>query len=331
MSDSDSDSDSESEESENQTELKQIFSSIKDTTTCLFRLTMAIRDPAPESQHRSAITIDKSHFEEWDVTHARSKFPESEDFLWQRSGHAISSRRQYLCYREEHHQKLAKNTDLIGMEAPRTQYTSNSTEATPLPLVARASSFDVFDGDDALSQTSYAPSEGATIRVPQLPKEAREQEHYECPLCFMIVSIHTKKSWKNHVYRDLHPYYCTFKDCATADRLYDSRHEWFKHELEAHRTSWQCVAGCDKILDSKSAFEKHVETNHAELASPAMLTALKRTAMRSAGLTTQASCPFCNETMSLKALQRHVGRHQEQLALFALPPNLDNTEDEDRD
>lgn len=200
LSDSDSDSDSDvdfpdDESGQADSELKQIFSSIKTTVTCLFRLSMAIRDPAPETQHRSTIMIDKSHFENWDVTHTRSKFPDCGEYLQERLGQAISGRRHWLSYREEHHQKLIKNVELIGIEAPKTQYTSNSTEATPLP-VNRVSSFEVLDENDALSQTSYAPSENATIRVPKLPKIAQEQEHYECPFCFMIVSIHDKKAWK---------------------------------------------------------------------------------------------------------------------------------------
>ncbi|KAF2640947.1 hypothetical protein P280DRAFT_543899 [Massarina eburnea CBS 473.64] len=62
-----------------------------------------------------------------------------------------------------------------------------------------------------------------------------------------------------------------------------------------------------------------------------MLSALNQTAMRSADISSQASCPFCTAKMSLQALQRHIGRHQEQLALFALPSNLDSTENGEKD
>jgi hypothetical protein len=44
----------------------------------------------------------------------------------------------------------------------------------------------------------------------------------------------------------------------------------------------------------------------------------------------EISCPFCQEALlSVKEYQRHVGRHQEQLALFALP-SLQTTDDDDR-
>ncbi|KAF2467713.1 uncharacterized protein BDR25DRAFT_374557, partial [Lindgomyces ingoldianus] len=335
LSDSDSDSEFDTESTredgdQNDTELKQLLASVKNSITCLFRLSMSVRDPAPNNQSRSTITVDKSYFVEHDILHAREKFPECEPYLAERLGRALSGRRQYLSYREAHHQKLAKNMEMIGFEEPRTEHTTNSTEATPIPI-ARTNSLNVFDGDDALSQTSYATSVNAAIRVPPLPKEAREEEHFECPLCFMILSIHTKLGWKQHVYRDLHPYCCTFEHCTTADRLYDSRHTWFTHELKAHRTSWQCVEGCDKIFSTEEDFENHVQRSHSDLSAPKMLSVLKRTAARTANLTNQADCPLCDKRMTLKALQKHLGRHHEELALFALPPNLDATEEEPQD
>ncbi|KAF2688848.1 hypothetical protein K458DRAFT_385013 [Lentithecium fluviatile CBS 122367] len=308
----------------NDTELKQLLVSAETTTTCLFRLSMAVRDPAPESQHRSTITIDKSYFEEYDILHVKSKFPACDDRLAERLGRAISGRRRYLSYREEHHKKLAKNVESIGFEETKTEHTTNSTEATSVPTGEDKGLVD----DDTLSQTSYASSASLTapIRVPPLPVEAHEQEQFECPFCFMIVSIHTTAGWKQQVYRDLHPYSCTFDICTTGDRLYDSRHAWFNHELEAHRASWQCVEGCDKTFTAKDDFQDHVSSKHADLASPNMLAALERTSRMGADLSARISCPLCRMSLTLRALKRHLGGHQQQLALFALPINVESTE-----
>lgn len=62
-----------------------------------------------------------------------------------------------------------------------------------------------------------------------------------------------------------------------------------------------------------------------------MLSALKRTAAKRAPLSDEAHCALCGQRMTLRLLQRHVARHQEQLALFALPPNLEATEDDPQD
>jgi hypothetical protein len=133
-------------------------------------------------------------------------------------------------------------------------------------------------------------------------------------------------SYRQHVYRDLHPYCCTFGDCTIADRLYDSRRTWFQHEL-GHRTCWQCVEGCNRSFSCEKDFVAHVQALHPELTAPNVLTALKHSAKGSANLSDQGKCPLCNESMTLRVLQKHLGRHQKQLALFALPQNLDDTED----
>ena len=39
-------------------------------------------------------------------------------------------------------------------------------------------------------------------------------------------------------------------------------------------------------------------------------------------------CRLCGKFMTLRAMQKHMGHHHEQLALFALPPNLDDTEED---
>jgi hypothetical protein len=193
-SDSDSDLSSDGTGSHNlqgDTEMKQLYASIRTAITSLMRISMAIREPAPNSQSRS---IDKSHFERHDVLHVQAKFPTAPEYLTERLGRAISSRRQYLTYREVHHQKLAKDIDKLGYEAARTEFTTNSTEATRLQ---RTDSLNILDdGDDTTSQTSYATSVNATMRPPNLPREAREKEHYNCPLCFALVAIHTTSAWK---------------------------------------------------------------------------------------------------------------------------------------
>jgi hypothetical protein len=200
-----SDTDSDSGESEDgdsdvdlqgSTELGQLAASIQTLITSLFRLSMAIRNPAPNSQSTSTISIDKSFYEQHDIQHVKEKFQHAPEYLAERLGRALSARRQYLSYREEHHQKLTRNIEKIGFEKATTEFTTNSTEAT-LPRMKRSMSLNVLDeGDDIASQTSYATSVNATIRVPSLPREARNKDFFECPLCFLLVSIHSSAGWK---------------------------------------------------------------------------------------------------------------------------------------
>ncbi len=81
---------------------------------------MAIRNPAPTSQLESTINVDKSMYQDYDISHVQAKFPTCATFLVERLGRAISTRRQYLTYREEHHNKLTKGVEKLGLESSRT-------------------------------------------------------------------------------------------------------------------------------------------------------------------------------------------------------------------
>lgn len=119
-SDSDTGSELSSDSLQGTTELIQLSATMKAVITSLFRLSMAIRDPAPTSQSTRTLTIDKSYFEQHDVFHVQAKYPLCPDYLAIRLGRALSSRRQYLSYREEHHSKLVKGSEEIGLDEPRT-------------------------------------------------------------------------------------------------------------------------------------------------------------------------------------------------------------------
>ncbi|KAF2024730.1 hypothetical protein EK21DRAFT_93852 [Setomelanomma holmii] len=285
------------------TELKQIRASITTFVTSLFRLSMAIRDAAPTSQSSKIFTVDKYYFEQHDINHVQTKYPDCAEYLSERLGRAISGRRQYLSYREEHHKKLAKHVEKIGFEEPRngeifkiaeqihipltaSQHTSNSTEATPMPQLDRQNSIKILDEDDGASQTSFAPSVNAAIRVPALSREARENE-----FSTIVGTNGSNMSWK-HI---------------------------------GH--SGNALNLAEKVFSVQQDFEEHIRKTHADLQG--MLSAMKRTSAKFAELTENVSCPLYKKGMSLRGLHKHLASHQQQLALFALPPNLDETEEEE--
>ncbi|KAH7089788.1 hypothetical protein FB567DRAFT_547347 [Paraphoma chrysanthemicola] len=55
---------------------------------------------------------------------------------------------------------------------------------------------------------------------------------------------------------------------------------------------------------------------------------LERTSVRGADLAEQVQCFLCTKNMSLRVLQKHMALHQQQLSLFALPPSLEETQDD---
>jgi hypothetical protein len=225
LSDSDSDaSEGESECPVNElpTELAQLVSNMAEINGCLMRLSLAIRNPAPHDQFKESTQIDVAHFEVFDIDHVRGKFPQAADFLVLRLGTAISRRRQYLRYREDHRKKLEQGLKPLQepaapsqaahtVTAPSEKIESTVASSLPLAIKASASMTDLDEDDyyeDTLSQTSYASSHSdpARLRPPPLPEAGQDGEPFECPLCFRFTSVRQATAWHKHVYRDLQPY-----------------------------------------------------------------------------------------------------------------------------
>jgi len=164
--------------------------------------------------------------------------------------------------------------------------------------------------------------------------------------CFLKVSIflsHRRLCLANltrrHVFRDLRPYVCTFQSCDA--KLFGSMHEWFEHEMLEHRSIRLCCM-CDYRCGSTQIMTVHLQDTHnfSKTQVPIVMSSCKIIS-QAAG---RFSCPFCDkepstlqDQASLKSIRRHIARHFEQMALFALPrgrleegeSNQDHSEAED--
>ncbi|OJD11712.1 hypothetical protein AJ78_07565 [Emergomyces pasteurianus Ep9510] len=290
-------------------ELFQLLENIKVVIKCLYKLSMVIRQPAQHDRLRT--NIDLSHFTQFDIQHVEQKFPNAERWLVQRLGIAITKRREYLKGRERHHEKLSQ-----GVSATTTAlFADNSnTEAGRRTLLSETTATS-FTGDSAVfglhtaggdadigpapSETSYALTVGddTNLRLPPLPAEAESKPHgFECPYCYYLISIRGPLSWARHIFDDLQPYICTFRYCPTPNKMYNRRRAWFNHEKTAHRSARLSQGDSRSALLQWSGPVDNLST---------------------------VGCPLCRETiLNLHHLERHLARHHEQLALFALPRDI---------
>jgi hypothetical protein len=114
--------------------------------------------------------------------------------------------------------------------------------------------------------------------------------------------------------------------------MFSRRHEWFHHELQAHRQAWKCAQGCPGSFGTQTQFEAHAREQHPELTSPELLVALSNLSVMPLNGDTPTECSFCHQQdMTLSKLERHLGRHQESLALFAMPPIVQEDDGTDED
>ncbi|XPS80470.1 hypothetical protein M3J09_012423 [Ascochyta lentis] len=353
-SDSDASTDDGREHADTTAELSQLLSNLSEINTCLMRLSISIRNPAPHDQFKESKHINFSHYETFDIDHVQAKYPHASPFLFFRLGKAISRRRQFLRYREDHRKKyehgLTSHTsqrpafvqseeECNSHRQPSTVATASeehpSTVASSLPwAVKNINSIEELDEHDdlveRLSQTSYALSTGDStkLRPPPLPSTACTGQPFECTVCFRIVLVQDTLAWRKHVYRDLQPYVCTFEDCKTPDHTYESRYEWFQHESQVHRGYWECLDGCNKILESADGLRKHLRIDHVDLMSDARLDDLVSICYRPTINQEEVECVLClTRHPSLPQLRRHLGEHQEELSLFALPSHAEENYD----
>jgi len=156
------------------------------------------------------------------------------------------------------------------------------------------------------------------------------------------------------VFRDLMAYSCTFEHCDAG--LFESRAAWKAHELAEHRRDWRCPS-CRLGFVTRDLVEGHIIFEHGPAESVLVHELNLITAASSQHMTAKISdCPFCDDhharssllhlesdtvqhkqglqelQVSVDVYQRHLSRHMEQLALFAVPPaDTASSDDDDSD
>lgn len=257
-----------------------------------------IRQAAPTDLFAKALTRNRYQFnDQFDIGHVGEKYPKlaTQEFAWlrKRLGRAITQRRHYLNYIQDHSQELkgvrihkeimepksqAPASSILqlpvmkspddSISRPSTFFTKATSLApghiTPQMLVAEEESD---PENDARSYTTISRSvEGdldssTTARIPKLSElRVGFKKEVECPFCFRIKKFKSERVWRQHVFSDLRPYICTFSDCEGP--YFGDINEWFRHEMQNHRVSYTCRLCQSNIFLAKERYLAHVQKNH---------------------------------------------------------------------
>ena len=342
-----SDSDEELAEVGQPSELRQVLNEISQVITSLYRLFMTVRKPTRDNRYTKLAAnpaYGTSFFEPYDIDYVRNKFPTALAPIVDRLGKAILRRRQYLKYRQRHAGKLAYSTDeQKNIPAPSETIATSLHDPEPNPkenkalTMARSSggwSHDQSVGTSPtfMTETSHATSIGrpGKIRMPKMPSEAAEGQVFECPLCHQFTTVLNIHQWRRHVYRDLQCYICTFEACTNPDQLSDKRHDWFLHELQDHRKLWICNGHCEQIFRSSAQLVAHIDGISGGTITEAQIPVLEQMHAIPIGEESVSFCSLCNiEIIGRNLLEKHLGNHLEELALFSLPTDLIDSDDEE--
>ncbi|KAK1749398.1 hypothetical protein QBC47DRAFT_151925 [Echria macrotheca] len=136
-----------------------------------------------------------------------------------------------------------------------------------------------------------------------------------------------------HVKKDLEPYNCFHPECQKVLRLFPNERQWISHTKTSHSSgSWVCRMpphATGMKLDTKDAFERHMEIDHAGMYLVSELETLAKGAYLPAP--THQLFPECpmrcltndipqlDELQDSKSLIPHIANHLLLLAVEALP------------
>ncbi|KAF7555003.1 hypothetical protein G7Z17_g2495 [Cylindrodendrum hubeiense] len=328
------------------TELAELFLNIRSAITHLFALSMLVRRDRPQGrspphgpQH---VRTDPGP----DIASVKDTFPKLKHAPWlaERIGSMVNQQRNYIRYRQAHRKNLMLQSIATGQadfsERATTKATSFHDTLDKLVGLGDDSTRDLTDRSIVTAVTSFAAAavgdthSGRTI--PPLMSmwldgvQLDYDDDIECPYCRTIQKVKDEQQWKRHVYQDLQPYVCTFKDCPVDP--FPTSHEWFEHEMDNHRRQWQCNQ-CHAKCDSPSALDDHFISHHSGTISAAQRPVLLKVCEKALTTFDKTVCPLCDDWNPLLTdknnsdrFRSHLGNHLQELAREALPLAIDGLE-----
>lgn len=280
---------SDSEEESERTELQSTYYDLRDTISSLFQVSMVIRKPAQYDRLVGTKRSDAAMFEPFDQDHVFNKFPSANEAIVNRLGLAISQRRAIFRYRERHRMKLARGIDRAVDDLSDMISTLMSETVATEFLESPECEKSDYDSQSTTSRTSYALSMVQGDHGIRMPAPP-EGSDYGAPFeC---------------------PY--CFVVISTSSSL-----NWYRHVFN-DLMPYVCIdPTCltpHRLYHSRREWFEHLQCQHSMMAETSA----------------EVNCPLCQSpTPAGRSLEKHLGQHLEELALFSLPqPDQNKTEKE---
>jgi hypothetical protein len=343
---------------ETQTEEKELCKEIEACITRLFRTSSLIRRATPTDVFANALSRSRCRFnDQFDIAHVGEVYPklDNKEYSWlkEKLGRAITNRRHYLRYIQDHREQLEQKFEHTPEEIAESSHPSTFiTKISSLipghitsKMITATEESDT--ENDTRSYTTMSRSmDGdldslATVRVPKLNKiPSGSKKEVECPFCYRIEKFENERAWRHHVFSDLRAYVCTFPNCDAP--YFRDINEWFHHEMQSHRVSYTCQLCQSKTFQSRENYIAHIQKRHPEMAiedDEQLLIDMARKPLRQIPA---QECPCCSEWLDRlkeragmsdlpssssenilyvlpEIFKRHLASHLEQLASFAIP------------
>jgi hypothetical protein len=272
---------------EDTTELEQIYNGFVEVTSSLFQMSMLIRRPARHDRLLGAKKEDYVAFEPYDRQHVLEKYPRANVIVRDRLGSAISRRRADLKYRERHHAKLSQGINHVQKAGNKHDRDSTVFSETIATEYKEPNiQFDETGSHSGVSQTSYAPTLLEGGNAITVPPPPKESANEQ-------------------------PFECPYCFFITTTK---NKRSWARHVFRDIMPYVCIFTDCStpsRLYDSRREWYEHLTDSHTSLSNAGEL----------------HECALCREAgFSTLSLERHLGRHLEELALFALPRSVGDDE-----
>ena len=188
------------------------------------------------------------------------------------------------------------------------------------------------------------PDDSGILHVPRLEDISHGVNPFECPFCFGIVQAKRQQSWRKHVLSDLRAYVCISADCDAG--LFEDKTAWQAHDAECHQRQWSCNQCRGGPFVSAKNLQDHLRSTHQVEGLTEEVVAKLVDASSHPVSDAAPNCPFCDFeddvrkdatargqdlsptaqlAVPLADYHKHLAFHQEQLALFAIPPEVERS------
>lgn len=168
---------------------------IEGVIECLLKLSVSLGNPAPHDRYKSRAGDQVLSHEPWYIQHVKEKYPHLDPAIIERLGKALTQRRAYFEYREDHYHRLSSEIQDDGGNSASVVMATTVTSSLPQELR------DDFVGpkvpDDSISEasaTSHEPDSN-DLRVPNMPRR-NDNGHFLCPYCYTYQSVNEDSEWK---------------------------------------------------------------------------------------------------------------------------------------
>ncbi|KAJ5797591.1 uncharacterized protein N7503_006887 [Penicillium pulvis] len=282
---------SDSEADCEQPEVQSTYYDLRDTISSLFQVSMVIRRPAQYDRLVGTKRSDAVMFEPFDRDHVFNKFPSADATILRRLGLAISERRAIFRYRKRHRMKLAQGNDRVFNDLPDTMSNLMSETVATEFLESPERETSEYETRSIRSQTSYAQSMVQGNHGIGVPAPPEGSDNGA-------------------------PFECPY--CFVVISTSTS-FDWYRHIFN-DLMPYVCIAPIclppHRLYRSRREWFEHLQYQHS------------MTAETSA----EVSCPLCQSpSPPRRSLEKHLGRHLEELALFALPRSDQDKDEEEFD